>query len=344
MVLYCRHCQSKKNYSNVKQISAHLVICEEQQQQLKALKQTLHTKQIKLNDDNLLDNDYVFDQVNDDSSDHFSVNETLYERAKQHNKIDIETSYGRSNAEYHSSILLLDILQKAGCPLRCFDEIVNWAKQSRNMGVDFNATFDPNRAKILRDIDTLFDLHNLTPTITPYKMLSTNEEVPVVHIDFLDAIYSLLNDKVKMDPKNLLDDDLIDENVLDDVNSGSVYRQAKTIYVKDPKSDKMIPIILWMDKTHTDINGRLKLEPVMFTLGIFKRECQADPSFWRTIGFVTDTANSKKANAQLKLQDYHNILEIILRSYIEAQCTPIKWEFVEKDGDKNVYYCWLPRL
>ena len=94
----------------------------------------------------------------------------------------METLFGRSNVEYHSSILLLDILQKAGCPLNCFDQIVDWVKQSNDMGVKFDEMFEPTRAKILCEIDTLFDLHNLTPKITPYTLLSSNETVPFVHI------------------------------------------------------------------------------------------------------------------------------------------------------------------
>ena len=344
MLFYCNFCKLNKNFSNVKQISAHLSFCKQQQEKLHTFKQTLHTNQIKLNSDNLLDNNYAFSQDDKDCSNESEVDETLYNRAKQHDTIDKETLFGISNAEYHSSILLLDILQKAGCPLNCFDEIVDWAKKSNEMGVKFDEMFKPTRTKTLRDIESLFDLHDLTPMVEPYKMLSSKEVVPVVHIDFLIALYSLLNDKELMVSKNLLNDDLVDDDVLDDINSGSVYQEAKKIYVKDPNRDKMIPIILFMDKTHTDINGRLKLEPVMFTLGIFKRECRADPSFWRILGFVTDTTDAKKADPKVKLQDYHNILDIILKSYYNAQHKPIKWGFIENDDITKDYQCWFPCL
>ena len=49
--------------------------------------------------------------------------------------------------------------------------------------------------------------------------------------------------------------------------------------------------ILFIDKTHMDVNSRLCLEPIRFTLGIFKRTVRNQPTAWRTLGYIIDQAN-----------------------------------------------------
>lgn len=101
----------------------------------------------------------------------------------------------------------------------------------------------------------------------------------------------------------------------------------------------------FIDKTHTDTNGRLKLEPVMFTLGIFKRKCRANPMFWRTLGFITDVLDNTKPNKDKpeKEQDYHNMLNIVLKSFKQAQKTPVVWKFCE-NGQMVEKNCFFPVL
>jgi len=257
---------------------------------------------------------------------------------------------GKNNKNYHSCVMLMEVLQKAKCPLNVFDKVIDWARQSNAMGVIFDENFDYTRKKLLKEIDDVFDLHGLKPYISQYKMLATGETVPLIYFEFLEALYSMLNDPEVMHPDNLLDEAQLekeqenDDNViLGDINTGSVWRQAVKIYIRDPRTQKIIPIIFFIDKTHTDIHGRLKLEPLMFTLGIFKQECRTKPMFWRNLGFVTDTEASKSAEGETKMQDYHNMLKIILESFIKVQGTPIEWEFVV-DGQKRKMHCYLPVL
>ena len=345
---HCSFCGKDKNYTNIKQISAHLSFCQHHSKSIQELKNKVTTKQINLNDGNLLHKDYVFNQESNAMDSTLKMNDgvdfSLFERHNEHKQCNVSNAFNINNADYHCSILLLEILQDAGCPLNVFDKIVAWAKKCYMLNVKFDEMFSPNRAQLLRDIDSLFNLQNLKPKIKHYNMKSTGEDIPVVHVEFLDALYSLLSDDVLMHPDNLLDDNKIDSEILDDINSGSVYNAAKQFYVKDPKCEKIIPIIFFIDKTHTDINGRLKLEPLMFTLGIFKRKCRANPMFWRTLGFVTDTTDSKKAKGDVKLQDYHNMLDIILSSYKQSQQKALRWEFKNSDHCYESFNCYMPCL
>ena len=82
MSFLCNYCKLNKKYTNARQISAHLAFCEQQQEKLKVFKQTLHTKQIKLNSDNLLKNNYAFSQDNNNKQNDFEIDESLYNKAK----------------------------------------------------------------------------------------------------------------------------------------------------------------------------------------------------------------------------------------------------------------------
>jgi hypothetical protein len=231
-----------------------------------------------------------------------------------------------------------------------FDDFIKWHSKAVATKVNFNSGPKPTREKVLQNIDKHFDMSALTPKKQQYKLLSNNEEVPVVYFDFLESLKTLLNDPDLMRPENLIDyDPTIDledpTSVLDDINTGTVWEKAHNFYVSDPETQKLIPIIFFMDKTHTDINGRLKLEPVSFTLGIFNRKCRSNPLFWRTLGFVTDIdVNVGNASvSELKQQDYHNMLKIVLASFEKAQQRPVAWKFTNESGT-NIKNCIFPVL
>ena len=73
--------------------------------------------------------------------------------------------------------------------------------------------------------------------------------------------------------------DKLADYILRDINDGSVYHDAFLHYIQVPGTDILVPIIFYIDKTktHVDQQGRLCLEPVSFTLGIFKKEIK-EPS------------------------------------------------------------------
>ncbi len=111
--------------------------------------------------------------------------------------------------------------------------------------------------------------------------------------------------------------------------------KCTTFYIKDKEKEKLIPIIFFTDKTHTDINGRLCLEPVQFTLGIFNRNTRNNPKAWRTIGYVTETIYTGKITTEMKQQDYHDVLSVILNSYKQCQSQPLKWIFKHENNTKE---------
>jgi hypothetical protein len=155
--------------------------------------------------------------------------------------------------------------------------------------------------------------------------------------DFSASLYTLLCDDELMHISNLL----LDENdiykppekpmpnsQIDDINTGEVWFNAYSRYVKIENLDILCPIIFFIDKTHTDKNGRLCIEQVRFTLGIFKRNVRNQSRAWRSIGYIMDQAHilNLSRDKTAKMQDYQYMTEIILESYKKAQQNSIAWD------------------
>ena len=92
--------------------------------------------------------------------------------------------------------------------------------------------------------------------------------------------------------------------------------------------------MVFIDSSHTDVYGKNKIEPVQFTLSIFKRECQRNFNFCHPLGFINDLSYTKlfthvrkngvivnhgKVDAPTNTRDYHRILSVIFKSLKDVQ-------------------------
>ena len=116
------------------------------------------------------------------------------------------------------------------------------------------------------------------PTVIQFKLPKAKQEVKVIVHNVTAAIHSLLSDKELMKADNLVfhdnpleDPNKNDKSTIKDVNDGSCYKNAYTYYCSNHEKDVLCPLILFIDKTHTDAKGSLSLEPVYLTLGIFNQ-------------------------------------------------------------------------
>lgn len=251
-------------------------------------------------------------------------------------------------SEYKTAVELLANTKKARMSVYVFDAIMNWAK---TCSIKYNVNYSDitiSRKKIFEIINRKYDLKDLTPNTTQIYCSGYGGNVDVIWHEFDECLYSLLMDRELMKPENLLwnDADACESNkrVYDDVNSGSVYKEAYKKYIVDSSKEKLIPIIFFTDKTHTDIHGRLCLEPVQFTLGIFNREIRNNPRAWRTLGYANDLLYRGKCETKDKLQDYHDILKAILESFKKRQRTPLQWQFFGQEDEETIYILHCPVL
>ena len=86
-------------------------------------------------------------------------------------------------------------------------------------------------------------------------------------------------------------------------------------------SNQQIALVLFRDKSHTDLHGLMSMEPVSFTLSLFNRSSRNLPQFWRLLGYVPNLSAGKgeanRMSATNKIQNEHNCLAFILKSVID---------------------------
>ena len=277
--------------------------------------------------------------------------------AKNRNFLPSQLLVGNENvSNIRAKIELLKILNRAKAPLYLFDSIMSWTKKAVNeYDVDFGIDRIISRQKLIQELKIQFDLNGIEPFTKSIELRGSKNKTELVMHSFKEMFYSLLNDKELMDPNNLIIDenDIYDESIgikdsvtskmYNDINSGTVYTKGKQEYLKS-NNDVLCPIIFFIDKTHTDINGRLCLEPIRFTLGIFNRETRNNPKAWRTLGYIADQAQMKKTKPHEKAIDYHHMMEILLEEFKILQKDRIQWDLVFKDSVKRTVYFKIPVL
>ena len=234
-----------------------------------------------------------------------------------------------------ANIELYEILRKAGSPTYLFDEIQDWgmkhsstlAGQHRGARLQRRQTFVQNMAK--KVYGPQFSLA-MKPNITNLVLPSGNS-IELITSSFKAQVTSLLTDYELMQTGNLL---LNSENPFlpnrnaqkfADLDSGWWYKETRELLCRNPSRHILLPLVFFIDSSNVDKSGRLAVEPVTFTLGIFKRHIRNLAESWRTIGYLENTHMSSDgditANQSVasKAQDYHAMLDLILTELREVQ-------------------------
>ena len=79
-----------------------------------------------------------------------------------------------------------------------------------------------------------------------------------------------------------------------------------------------IGIVIFGDKSHTDLHGALALSPILFTLTLFNEKSRNNPKFLRVLGYLPNLGygnnKSNKTPTVNKVQDEHNCLSCVFES------------------------------
>ena len=232
--------------------------------------------------------------------------------------------------EFQAKVDLLLLLTKPGVPSSLFKEVWDWAKDVQDSGVTLEEK--TTRNSIVKQLCKRYDMSGEAPTEKKVVLPESGVEVKLVLHDFLPSLYSLLNDNDLMQDENLIFNGDVDpfqkpppgphsvDFQIKDINDAQLYRDAFETHVLVPGTDLLVPLILFIDKTHVDEKGTHRLEPVSFTLGIFKKEVRALDHAWRPLGYVMNQSNIKaEVDAVQKARDYHFVLKEIFASLAKVQ-------------------------
>jgi len=168
------------------------------------------------------------------------------------------------------------------------------------------------------------------------------DSAEIIWYDFKEQALDLIHDigiwgnlenfEGTIDPKNPFSgqsprtDGLLDE-VVDGAWYKKTYAECKEIAGDDDFF--ILGVILYCDKTGTDVNQRAGLEPISFTFTNFNHECRYRSEAWRVLGYVPDLemkSTAYKTKQRLGLmgkgrscRNYHTCLKYILESLKKFQ-------------------------
>lgn len=258
-----------------------------------------------------------------------------------------------TSGEHRSMMRLYGCTEDARCPRYFLDKFLSILReeinshhfdlnrsQSRAAFVKYFTEKYPTAPPVIRDVPLETDVSDISNVTIEEFRRRHGDVAKVVTFDFKSQLHDLLGDKqIWGDPDNLqvnknqadwFNPYHNDSGTLDDLCDGSWYTQ--TINVKAIGKDGrefLIPIILYMDKTGTDVYQRYSLEPILFTLGVFSRQIRNQTRAWRPLGFVPDlqlsstsmkhAARSSQWGKGISERNYHTCLRVALESFIECQ-------------------------
>ena len=248
---------------------------------------------------------------------------------------------------------LVDLLNHMGCPKCAFDEVMKWAREAEQVeGFSF-LDKHPRRDSLMRrlhkdckpptllvervTLERVTDLDKEGLAITQVDAAKN-----VFLFDFKETLNDLFGDEELFgDTSNLClnPDDiwhphkLKEGEALGEIVTGLRHQRAAQM-IKDPDKELLVPLVICMDKTGTDVLQRHNLEPVLFSLGFFTEKTRRQDRAWRPLGCVNDLSLKSRAQAAKErsgvqglggsLRNYHRILRAVLSSLKEAMEAPFE--------------------
>jgi Plavaka transposase len=261
--------------------------------------------------------DDISSAVNDD----ISIQSATSPLGNGHSAHHQHHCFDRMSRDETASYKIMSLLDTAGAPRICYDRLVALLKTlSKQEGFDVKKAL--NRETLMRRMERRYKSR---PRIE--SAVVNNQEV--FRFNFHDTLQDLLHSSGKHLHEIL--PDRVHANAV--VIEGTEHELWNTPWMRntfameqyldfDPKNDIMLPIILYMDKTGTDVNQRYSLEPVLFSVSAISREQRESRHSWRHLGFVPQKQRCSEEESSSDLQFYHNCLSYLLDGLRAAQKNP----------------------
>ena len=186
-----------------------------------------------------------------------------------------------------------------------------------------------HRTQFLQKVENKFNTAQLKPTYGSVSLHNGSlATVPV--FDMKTMILSILHDESLMRDDNFAPgmDIFTGEvhktcsttnDVFGEIHTGDAWTPAVERFCGTEKKYMPLGLVVFGDKSHTDLHGSLSLTPITFTTTFFNRRVRNNADSWRPIGYIPNLAHGKggKGKARDKVQDEHNCLAYALKSLIE---------------------------
>ena len=223
-------------------------------------------------------------------------------------------------------VMLNDLLLKHKASLLLYDEIIDLVSTYIS-SPGFNR-FDKfkSRRSLLQSTEKSLRTNRLRPMNGTVR-LHNGSLVTVPIFDAKHMITSLLTDQSLMKESNfakgynVLTGDVVnnhpENSKYGEIHTGDAWYPARVAYCENAM-DMPVALVLFVDKTHTDLHGALSLTPIIFTLTLFNRASRNNPKFWRPLGYIPNLSYGKgtsdKTATRDKIQDEHDCLSLVFNS------------------------------
>ncbi len=226
---------------------------------------------------------------------------------------------------------LIDIMQKHRCDLKMHDEIVDLVnKYVQNGMIHEDMPELIKRKGFINSMEDQFETEDLKPEHIDVT-LSDGSVATMSLFDLEFMILSLLTDESLMQPCNFAEGYDIFTGEVDDshpsnenygeIHTGDSWKPALERFCGKEGKYMPISIIVFGDKTHTDLHGALSVTPIIFSLSLFNRTARNNPKFWRPLAYLPNLSYGKgKADGTEpvdKIQNEHKCLALSFKSLME---------------------------
>jgi len=184
-------------------------------------------------------------------------------------------------------VMFNDLLLKHKASLLLYDKIIELVSSYKS-SPNFNQLDKfKSRRSLLESTEKSLNTSCLRP-VNGTVHLHDDSLVTVPIFDAKHMIISLLTDPSLMKQSNFAEGyNVLMGEVLNDhpenkkyseIHTGDAWRPARNRYCQNAM-DMPVALVIFLDKTHTDLHGALSLTPVLFTLTLFNHASWMNPNF-----------------------------------------------------------------
>ena len=236
-----------------------------------------------------------------------------------------------STAMSKLQVQLNDLINRHKAPIQLHDDIVHLFNDYISSDNFSKYGKLKTRKSFIKQLEST---HPGVKALRPDNKQVTLHDGTMVTVPVFDAramIIDILTNPELMMKENIAEGyDIFTGDVDEDHESNQKYGEIHTgdewIPARDHycKSDHNLPngmpvaLVIFGDKSHTDLHGALALTPIIFTLSFFNQKCRNNQKFWRVLGYVPNLGygknKSNKTPTIKKLQDEHDCLSCVFQS------------------------------
>lgn len=226
-----------------------------------------------------------------------------------------------------ASLELISLCDDSGARRGFYDQLLALLRTFQKQNIDVSKA--KNRDTLLARLGKKVS--------TPKAKVSMVDGRPVVYFPFLDSLRDLLSSTTFNNVDNLCVNreeenrfkpfQPVAREDYGEVMANDWARDSlDQIDDFDSESDLFVPLMIYGDKTGTDVNQRYPLEPWMFTVCLLRRFAREKSDSWRHLGFQPSMDFLDTLSAHKKLQRYHDFMSVLIRELKEA-CSqpPVMW-------------------